>query len=83
MVDCWRDKFVFDAPRECAFDPVEELVAQAQRAISGVQPQQLRDSTALRQQVAAHMAAVQATVDGLMVDRPRRSIIRPQRPEGS
>jgi hypothetical protein len=58
-------------------EQLDELVAQARRVISGVQPQQLRDSTALPQQVATQMAAVQASLDGLMVDRPRRSIIRP------
>ena len=62
-------------------DQLDDLVAQARRVISGVEPQQLRDNATLRQQVTTQMAAVQATLDGLMVDRPRRSIIRPQRPE--
>jgi hypothetical protein len=51
--------------------------------IQGVQPQQLRDSDPLRQRVSRQMAGVQATLDGLLVDRPRRSIIRPSRPEGA
>ncbi len=62
---------------------LDELVSQTQRIIQGVQPQQLRDSTSLRQQVSRQMAGVQATLDGLLVDRPRRSIIRPHRPEGA
>ncbi len=64
-------------------EQLDELVGQARRVISGVEPQQLRDSAALRQQVTTQMAAVQASLDGLMVDRPRRSIIRPPRPEGT
>jgi hypothetical protein len=62
-------------------DQLDELVAQARRVISGVEPQQLRDNNTLRQQVATQMAAVQASLDGLMVDRPRRSIVRPPRTE--
>jgi hypothetical protein len=64
-------------------EQLDELVAQARRVISGVEPQQLRDSGALRQQVSTQMAAVQASLDGLMVDRPRRSILRPHRPENA
>ena len=55
---------------------LDDLVAQAQKIIRGVQPQQLRDHTQLRKQVAGQLSAVQATVDGLMVDRPRRNILR-------
>lgn len=64
-------------------EQLDELVAQARRVISGVEPQQLRDNSTLRQQVATQMAAVQASLDGLMVDRPRRNIIRPNRPEAT
>ena len=55
---------------------LDELVAQAQRAIRGVEPQELRDSANLRQHVATQLASVQASLDGLMVDRPRRNILR-------
>lgn len=55
---------------------LDDLVAQAQRVIRGIEPQELRDNTALRQQVAAQLSAVGATLDGLMVDRPRRNLIR-------
>ncbi|WP_397570409.1 hypothetical protein [Schlesneria sp. T3-172] len=58
---------------------LDQLVEQAQRILGGVEPQQLRDSENRRQQVASQLAGVQATLDGLMVDRPRRSIIRPSR----
>jgi hypothetical protein len=55
---------------------LDQLVAQAQQVVSGVQPQALRDSTSLRQQVATQLSGVQAVLDGLLVDRPRRNILR-------
>ena len=60
---------------------LDSLVEQAQGILRGVEPQQLRDNSTHRQQVASQLAGVQATLDGLMVDRPRRSIIRPIRHE--
>ena len=57
-------------------EQLDELVAQAQRTIRGVEPQELRDSAGLRQQVATQLAGVQATLDGMLVDRPRRNILR-------
>ena len=36
----------------------------------------LRENTNLRQQVATQLSAVGATLDGLMVDRPRRNLLR-------
>jgi hypothetical protein len=56
---------------------LEDLVAEAQRVVRGVTAQDLRDSRTLRQRVTADLAGVTAAVDGLMVDRPRRRIIRP------
>ena len=55
---------------------LDELVEQSQRIVRGIAPQSLRDNQFLRQQVAAQLSGVQATLDGLMVDRPRRRIIR-------
>ena len=55
---------------------LDELVEQAQRVVRGIEPQQLRDNAMLRQQVAAQLSGVQATLDGLLVDRPRRRILR-------
>ncbi len=60
---------------------LDSLVEQARRLLRGVAPQQLRDNAARRQQVASQLAGVQASLDGLMVDRPRRSIIRPSQRE--
>ncbi len=60
---------------------LDELVAQAQRVIRGVEPQQLRDSTALAAERRHATLAVQSVLDGLLVDRPRRNIIRSRQPQ--
>ncbi len=64
-------------------DQLDDLVAQAQRTVRGVQPQALRDNVSLRQQVATQLSGVQSVLDGLLVDRPRRNILRRARPEAS
>lgn len=58
---------------------LDELVDQAQQIVGGVRPQNLRDNTGLRQQVATQLSGVQSVLDGLLVDRPRRNIIRKPR----
>ncbi len=55
---------------------LDALVEQAQRLVRGVTPQQLRGSDSLRQHVAAEMALMQARVEGLLTDAPRRRLIR-------
>ncbi len=55
---------------------LDELVAEAQRIVQGVAPQQLREDGTLRQSVATQLSAVQSVLDGLLVDRPRRRILR-------
>jgi hypothetical protein len=57
-------------------DQLDELVEQAQQVVQGVEPQQLRDNQTLRQHVATQLADVQSVLDGLLVDRPRRNILR-------
>ncbi len=57
-------------------EQLDGLVSQAQGIVRGVQPQQLRDDVPLRQQVATQLSGVQAVLDGLLVDRPRRNILR-------
>jgi hypothetical protein len=57
-------------------EELDELVGQAQRIVRGVEPQQLRDNMDLRQQVATQLSSVQSVLDGLLVDRPRRRILR-------
>jgi hypothetical protein len=52
------------------------LVAQCQGIVQGIQPQELRKRDTLRQQVASELSGVQAALDGLLIDRPRRQIIR-------
>ena len=56
-----------------------QLVEQAQSVIRGVEPQNLRDNDTLRQRIATKMSAVQASLDGMMIDRPRRNILRKAR----
>jgi hypothetical protein len=55
---------------------LDDLVRQAQHVVGGTRPQQLRDDPPLRQQVATQLSRVQSVLDGLLVDRPRRAILR-------
>jgi hypothetical protein len=55
---------------------LDALVEQAQQTINGVEPQTLRDSNRLRQMVARDFEQIQARVGDLLVDRPRRNILR-------
>jgi len=57
-------------------EDLDRLVADAQRVIRGVEPQALRDNEGLRQHVATEMSRVQSVLDGLLIDRPRRNILR-------
>jgi hypothetical protein len=61
---------------------LDALVEQAQRIVRGVGAQNLRDSETLRQNIAGQLARVQSSLDGLIVDRPRRRILR-QAPGGA
>jgi hypothetical protein len=61
---------------------LDDLVAQAQRTVRNVGAQDLRDSESLRGQVATQLSRVQASMDAMLVDRPRRRILRnPTPPE--
>jgi hypothetical protein len=62
---------------------LEELVERAQRAVRGVGAQDLRDSGALRQRVGVELSRVQTALDDLLVDRPRRRILRQAPGSGS
>jgi hypothetical protein len=57
-------------------EQLEQLVGQAQRIIRGIDAQDLRDDVGLRQHIAKEMSQVQSVLDGLLVDRPRRNILR-------
>ena len=55
---------------------LDMLVEEAQQTISGIEPQTLRDSNRLRQMVARDFEQIQASVGEMLVDRPRRNILR-------
>ena len=57
-------------------EQLDSLVSQCDQIVQGVRPQELRDNGGLRQQVASQLSSVQSVLDGLLVDRPRRRIIR-------
>jgi len=57
-------------------EELDQVVERARRVIDGVAPQSLRDSDSLRQQITSQLSVVQSSLDGLMVDRPRRNILR-------
>lgn len=59
-------------------EQLDALVQQAQNIVHGVRPQELRDDSFLRQHIATELAGVQAALDGMLVDRPRRRIVRNQ-----
>ncbi len=55
---------------------LDQLVSQVQGITRGVTPPDLRNRPPLRQQIATQLAGVQSVLDGLLVDRPRRAILR-------
>jgi len=57
-------------------EQLDALVSQCRQIVDGVEPQALRDHAGLKQRVATQLSSVQATLDGLLVDRPRRRILR-------
>ena len=57
-------------------EQLDDLVGQCQQAVSGVEPQTLRDNQVLRTSVASELSQVQSVLDDLLVDRPRRNILR-------
>ncbi|QGJ68826.1 Hypothetical protein PBC10988_4890 [Planctomycetales bacterium 10988] len=72
----------FDRFRSLSVRSNEELdafVAQAQGILRGVRPHQLRDNDFLRDRIAGQLAEVRGSLDDLLVDRPRRNILRKPR----
>jgi hypothetical protein len=55
---------------------LDALVAEAQQVVRGVDAQDLRDSVSLRSRVVTELSQVQSALDDLLVDRPRRRIVR-------
>ena len=64
-------------------EELDRLVEQAQSVLRGVRPTSLRENGGLRQHVATQLSSVQSVLDGLMVDRPRRNIMRSRHPEAT
>jgi len=61
---------------------LERLVQTAQQALEGKSPQAVRDSESLRRQIAVQLSTVQSVLDGLLVDQPRRRILRQAKAAG-
>jgi hypothetical protein len=57
-------------------DQLDSLVERARGVVSGVGPQNLRDQSTLRREVADRLSQVSTSLDHWMSDRPRRSILR-------
>lgn len=65
---------------------LDRLVETAREALSGVDPHIVRNSNSLRQQVTTQLSTVQSVLDGMLVDQPRRRVLRQgrgQSPEGA
>ena len=62
-------------------EQLDLLVDQAQQIIQGVEPQALRDDGVLRDTVASELSELQSSLDHLLVDRPRRRILRRPTPQ--
>ena len=60
-------------------EQLDELVSRCEQVMEGVQPSGLRNNEEIRRNLSTNLAAVQSSLDQLMVDRPRRNILRPNR----
>ncbi len=58
-------------------EQLDALVVQCEQLLRGVQPQGLRDNETFRQNLTTQLSRVQSSLDQLLVERPRRNIIRP------
>jgi len=61
---------------------LDELVARARRLVDGTLPQDVRTDDALRQRIAEGVGSLRGSLDELLVDKPRRCILR-SRSEGA
>ena len=57
-------------------DQLEALINQVQGVLGGISPRNLRESGGLRQEIAAELGRVETALQSMLVDRPRRRIIR-------
>ena len=64
-------------------EQLDRLVETAQNAMRGIQPGQLRTQDGLRQKITMQLSAVGSQLEGLMVDRPRRRVLRSKTPRSA
>lgn len=64
-------------------EQLDALVSEAQRIVRGIGPQDLRDRRELRQHVADRLGRVRTELDTLVVDRPRRRVLRGPSPSST
>lgn len=57
-------------------EELDQLVTEAQELVEGVTAQRLRDSNDLRRHIVEEMAEMETRLQGLIIDRPRRQIVR-------
>jgi len=57
-------------------EDLDQVVQSARSLVAGVEPQQLRDSEAVRERMRSGLQQVQSSLDDLMTERPRRRILR-------
>jgi hypothetical protein len=62
-------------------EDLDALVQRAQRAVQGIEPDHLRSDDRLRRNLAQSMSQIQSGLDQLLVDQPRRRILRGPRPQ--
>ncbi|QDU89063.1 hypothetical protein Pla175_24490 [Pirellulimonas nuda] len=55
---------------------LDELVEEAEAVLAGVRPEGLRTHTSLREQAAEGLGRVAQSLESLLVDRPRRRVMR-------
>jgi hypothetical protein len=58
-------------------EQLDELVNRCEQLMQGVQPQGLRDNETFRQNLSTQLSRVQSSLDQMLVERPRRNILRP------
>lgn len=65
-------------------DRLDSLVTEAQDIVSGLNPKTLRGNSFLRESIADKLSSVRDTLDTMIIDRPRRRILRdvPVTPNG-
>ena len=60
-------------------EQLDAVVRQAESMLGDTVPQELRDQSSARQWIAQGLAEVRQALDPLLVDRPRRKILRTPR----